>query len=920
MLWFWCALFPMLGLIALVKFVRRRSKEHILRWLLVPTLAFSVLHWAAVGFQPVTGFLLLFIPSLAYAAWVADRISGHYAAWMTANPLLDLETRRVWANRWEEARFIPGALPGRLRCAGFRVPSGVDPEAAEPAQYALAFIGVFLAALVSFGVLLGCRASDGGRFVAGMAAILVFVAVLLASWFLWNNRLQPNRLRLLRVCGVAWAAILSWLSYNSHDTRAPGVFQSPSGCCARRRRLFGWATFLLSLSILPLSAYFPVVLIISGPLHWIEADLKGPAEEPAARVVESVGELDEGERLYYDQLSKDAERRAYLSKVSARHEEEASERAAEYRVKGAYAQLTAAPESWLWPALWRTLGMRWYFSLALFLSLALSLVAGPVLFFVILTFVAGRLLSLYHSALEGSLAYDRLPGGSVWDARVARLRTSSARGTWDETTVREKDHLWLGTSVLNDYPVLLSRKVLTEHAHIMGSTGSGKTALGLAPLITQLIRHADSSVVIIDLKGDKALFTGARDEALGTGLPFQWFTDKFRTPTFVFNPLHQAHRARLSTYQRTDMLIGAFGLHYSRAYGEAYFSDVQNHLLFRALQHEPDCSSFVRLHELLRNRALYRDMDKKELRDASHIWKIVHRLASFPALNATDGDGTSKEALDHAIDLGDVFCSPRVVYFYLPAALESVAVAEIARLALYNLLTAAVGAEGKRPQVFLFIDEFQQIVSNNLEIVLRQARKFGIGMILANQALADLKTKEVDLTPIVSANTNFRQIFSANDVPHQDLIIKSSGEALYELVSVTENSLRSDAVRTQEVVGPRLWRNDIIDFSNHPQRSLVQIDRGHGFTQFGGYPFVITSKFHISEEEYKRREDAPWPECRPHTVIPQVDGPQAGQAVRPHSDPRKPAKEDYSTERAILEEFLKEVMENEGGDEGGDEE
>lgn len=918
---YWCVVFPVMGMIALIKYIRGRRKPHLFGWLFVPALTWAVLHITAAGFEPLGAYLMLFVPTLVLVAWICDRMANHYAAWLNANPLLELEVRKEWTRRWAARRMVrPSEIVPRIRQTGFLGTQPVNPEIAEPALYPLGFIAALGSAALAFIAFAAYRAFPGGRFFAGMLAVFTLCAFLVGVWGLWNWHLQPHRLRVKTVLGVSWSALLNWLAYNTHETNAPGVFQSPGGSCRHRRFLFCGALFLLSLSILPLSAYFPAVLMVSGPAPWLDAIIAPTKSTEVPTEPPTVAGLDESERLYLSYLKTDAERNAYLERVAARRSAETLQREAEYNWTQAYAALTAAPEGWFWHAFRRTFALDWYYSLAFFVSMALSLVASPLAFFLIFTFLCGRLLTLFYAALEAPGAYQHRPNRSAWDGRVQRLGTSSVSADWLEMIVSERDHLWLGTSATNDYPILLSRRILSEHAHILGSSGSGKTALGLAPLMTQLIRLADSSVVIIDLKGDNALFTGAREEAEAAGLPFQWFTDELGSSTFVFNPLLQAHRARLSTLQRTDLLMGAFGLHYSRAYGEAYYSDIQNHLLFRALRHEPDCPSFRRLYELLRNRALYRDMDKKELRDAAHIWKIVDRLASFPSLNACEGDGVSQRVLDNAIDMGEVFSAPRVLYFYLPAALESLAVEEIARLALYNLLTAAVKAKGQRTQVYLFIDEFQQIVSSNLEIILRQARKFGIGVILANQAIADLKTREVDLTPVVSANTNLKQIFSVADVFHQDMLIKASGEAMYEMVSVTEKWTEPNVVRTQESVGPRLWRNDIIDFSNHPQRSLVQIDRGHGFTQFGGYPFVMVSKFHITKKEYERRDRAPWPDGDPRTITPQPDAvPQTPRGGEASAKRGRGPKVDYSEERGTLEKFLNEVMAKEGVESEADE-
>ncbi len=49
--------------------------------------------------------------------------------------------------------------------------------------------------------------------------------------------------------------------------------------------------------------------------------------------------------------------------------------------------------------------------------------------------------------------------------------------------------------------MLLDRKILDQHMHIVGDTGSSKTSLGVAPLSTQLIARKDCGVVVVDLKG-----------------------------------------------------------------------------------------------------------------------------------------------------------------------------------------------------------------------------------------------------------------------------------------------------------------------------------------------------------------------------------------------------------------------------------
>lgn len=62
-----------------------------------------------------------------------------------------------------------------------------------------------------------------------------------------------------------------------------------------------------------------------------------------------------------------------------------------------------------------------------------------------------------------------------------------------------------------------------KHQHLIGDAGTGKTARGLLPLLSQLIAAGDASAVILDLKGDLHLDATARAEAERADLPFKWY-------------------------------------------------------------------------------------------------------------------------------------------------------------------------------------------------------------------------------------------------------------------------------------------------------------------------------------------------------------------------------------------------------------
>jgi hypothetical protein len=86
---------------------------------------------------------------------------------------------------------------------------------------------------------------------------------------------------------------------------------------------------------------------------------------------------------------------------------------------------------------------------------------------------------------------------------------------------------------------------------------------------------------------------------------------------------------------------------------------------------------------------------------------------------------------------------------------------------------------------------------------------------------------------------------------------------------------------TQESLGPRLRPNDIARVSDDPDLAIVEVSRGRGFSRYGGLPFIIETKFHISEKEYARRDDdLPWPK-HPHAITPT---PRSGRPEEPLSD------------------------------------
>ena len=436
----------------------------------------------------------------------------------------------------------------------------------------------------------------------------------------------------------------------------------------------------------------------------------------------------------------------------------------------------------------------------------------------------------------------------------------------------ERGSVYLGRVVADGSPVLVPRDVFREHAHGLGDSGSGKTSLFLCPLIEQLAAGGECSVVTVNLKADSSELLATHEaiaeaimRRLGLILPVKYFSNQTDRSTFAFNPMKQQYWSKFDLLTRTDILCAANGLTYGTDYGQGCFSSANAAILYHALKTFPHVTTFVELADCIgevTTTAKKRDLHPEIRKAGVHVHEVIKRLAACEALNVTSTSGKPADVIENAIDLTDVFRTPQLLYFHLSSTLSPSGAPEIARLVTYMLLAAATQTERKHP-VFLVIDEFQRMVASNLEYMLQLARSMGVGVILANQSMEDLKKSTTNLIPAIEANCRLRQWFSVSSSDDQQRLINSSGVTIDHALGVSKSTNpdgRSTVTYSQtEQVVSRFTQNDVLLTSDHPFRSFLRISRGAGYAQYGGLPVIIESSFHISAEEYRRRQALPWP-------------------------------------------------------------
>lgn len=319
--------------------------------------------------------------------------------------------------------------------------------------------------------------------------------------------------------------------------------------------------------------------------------------------------------------------------------------------------------------------------------------------------------------------------------------------------------------------LLLHEDILSEHCYIVGPSGAGKTSLGIMSLLIQLMRGGQTSsaslpepypLVILDLKGDAALFHTIKSEAEDRGQEFKFFSTEKDAPTYRFNPFRGFDRKSRSVAQLCQLVMDALSLNHGKGYGRSYYTERSRSILSKTLKRETPIHSFDDLNNELKE-ALRGTTDSKAKADAFELLSVIEMLTEYRQLVTSVEDNLSNT--DSIIFMADVIKKRQVAYFWLPAALESISVGEIAKLVLFNLRVAAQDWKKNNPtdrrRIILVIDELQRVAGENLQGILQDARSFGISAILANQSLTDLKTATgFDLAPAIMTNTRVKFFFT----------------------------------------------------------------------------------------------------------------------------------------------------------------
>lgn len=836
------------------RFITRRfALTHLA--LSVAVIGVSVL-FGLVNYATTTSsaYLIIFGVAVAASALLSYFITLQCCFFLAANERVRLRTLRRYQRYWW---FVPTNKTPR-RCPEIEV-------------FRSSFSALALAFACGYVVLLISEGTEYASY-APMVGVIGFLLATVVLWILMNQFGDAPKAPFAETVKATWRALTTFVCYNRHGVHAAGLFRFPTE--ALRPHLARDVALGITLATLTTAL---VGVSVSSPQVLIDRYRQAP-RIPQPRAEEFT--LSPIEETFAAQLSPDDRARYVESKKVERQ--------------------AAQSASW-----WKGVGQT---AASVFKAtgfvLLLCWVGPSVVLFAVLWFTGGRLLYHYHTALEAADAYEVPPqpskkklaegfrGITPWDNRIERILLS------DDPL--EQEHYYLGAALDGDYPVLLHQDILFRHAHILGDTGSRKTSIGIAPLLTQLLAREDCSILIVDLKGDPTLFQAAREEAEAHRIPFKWFTNITGRSSYVFNPLAQSHVSQMTTNQLTEGILHSLALDYGDDYGRGYFSTLNDLVLGGYLKrHRKHIGSFKELHRFVSDKNAFRGIGSADdWEKARHVARIVEKLADIGPMNVTAADKGpdagnpefGSNVLSEQIDLPSMLSKKQVTYFYLSSVQEQATTPKIAKLAMFSLLTAASRrGKGEKQRVYVVIDEFQRVVSDNISLFLEQARSMKLHFILANQTIGQLEKSGVDLTGVVESCTAFKQSFRATDEKSIKRLTETSGEGMYHSLQWTQllnDSFHEDddghlsiraamrqgengvaIAKVNETVGPLLEKNTIIEVSALPLASFIRCSEDSGYTRFGGHTITVVSEFHITKALHGYREDSDWPEVDSQTIL-----------------------------------------------------
>ncbi len=193
-----------------------------------------------------------------------------------------------------------------------------------------------------------------------------------------------------------------------------------------------------------------------------------------------------------------------------------------------------------------------------------------------------------------------------------------------------------------------------------------------------------------------------------------------------------------------------------------------------------------------------------------------------------------------------------VCYFDLRSAIAPELAGAIGKMIAMDLQTQAAYRTEQDQMVLLAIDEFQNMACQAFRNVISKVRSANYALVLANQALGDLRAVGEDFMNTIVTNTSTKVVFAVGDPDDAYYFARRSGQIV--IPAYSQNSSRS---QTGESTG-----ESVQDYDTNLIHAnvLSQLPFGKSVVFRKGQLATLTNHAHLlSLDEKRSLERAPYP-------------------------------------------------------------
>lgn len=316
-------------------------------------------------------------------------------------------------------------------------------------------------------------------------------------------------------------------------------------------------------------------------------------------------------------------------------------------------------------------------------------------------------------------------------------------------------------SLSDSRPIAIPDDARARHLYTLGQTGTGKSTF-LFHLIMQDIR-AGRGVCVIDPHGDlvEKVMANMPDERIGDVALFDPTDDEHPVG---FNPLDVT-----DPLERDLVCEGLLAL-FERMWPPEFVGPIFQHNVRNAVRmmfhladlgHIPAPPSLLSLPRFLGDRPLLRKLQTRVTDPAVRVYLdqavtdsalrkevVEHVVSKFNVLLSNSRVRNMIGRRDKQLNIERVIEEGRVFLVRLPTGQLGELTARFLGFLLLSRVQNVILARAERPResrrdYYVYVDEFQNFLTESFTILLAEGRKFGVNMVIANQFLGQLEDKNV---------------------------------------------------------------------------------------------------------------------------------------------------------------------------------